>query len=125
MHLKTISTKGPDEMVDSLEALAHRLGTRPAELVRRFIEAGLAANNVSEPERAAARARRGRRERQELPGLVVPTTPLAAAGASGSVAEVHCLADWAAGQAEGRRWRDSNPRCASPAPRRIRKTRAA
>ena len=118
MHLKTISTKGPDEMVDSLEALAHRLGTRPAELVRRFIEAGLAANNVSEPERVAARARRGRRERQELPGLVVPTSPLslaAAGGASGSVAEVHCLADFAAGQAaEGRRWRDSNPRWSYP-----------
>lgn len=121
-----VATRLEDPEFDHLMALALRLGADPAEIIRRLLQNGLAANPVTSDEVSRARRRRTERARGELPGLVVPTSPLAAAGggSSGS-AEVHCLADWAAGQAEGRRWRDSNPRCASPAPRRIRKTRAA
>lgn len=115
--LKTISTKATIEMSDSLEALAHRLDTSPAELVRRFIEAGVAANDVTDAERSAARSRRSKKAKGDLPGLVVPLSPLAslaaytaAAGASGKSTEIRLADDTSSEEEKWRGGGDSNPR---------------
>lgn len=113
-----------------LAALAGKTDKDKSELVRMAIEALLDANGIDDDFVRRWDATRAQRI------VIVPTSaqrtvkaqlglPDAAAGGSSGSAEVHCLADWAAGQAEVRRWRDSNPRCASPARVRVRKTRAA
>lgn len=88
-----VSTRLTSDPFEHLLALAHRLNADPAEIMRRFVVNGLEANPVSDEERRIARERARLKARGELPGLVVPTSPLAnAAGASAKVTEIY-LAD--------------------------------
>ncbi len=73
------ATRLETEQHEALLALALRHDVDPAEILRRFAVAGLSANPVSLEERRAATARLARRASGDLPGLVIPMTPVAQA----------------------------------------------
>ncbi len=114
MAMKLVSTKVPESLSEHLEALAYKLRSTPAEITRRLLEEAVKVNPITEGERDAARRARNHKMRGEVPGLVMPTTPLASG--AGGTAEIHCLAEYAGQVGNGleRRWRDSNPRWSYP-----------
>lgn len=81
MAKRTISTRVDDDLVLRLEALALRHGVDAAEIQRRFFAAGIEANPLTPAEIDRARAARVSRAKGEVPGLVIPLSPVARAAA--------------------------------------------
>jgi len=72
---KLLSVATPEHTLERIDALAAKHGITRSEVVRRFLEAGLEANPLSETELARVRATRARRGQ----GLVIPMAPVASA----------------------------------------------
>ena len=70
-----LGVKLKEGMKDRITAIAEKHGLTQSEVVRRFLEAGIEANPLSENEVAKMRATRARRGQ----GLVIPLAPVASA----------------------------------------------
>ena len=74
MKRAQLNIRTAEDDFDRLEALAHRLGLSLAEVVRRFLSAGIEANPVTDDELRNLRARR----KHGAAKLVVPVAPVGA-----------------------------------------------
>lgn len=72
---KMLTVATPGQTIDRIDALAAKHGLTRSEVVRRFLEAGLEANPLTDSEVQKLRSARSRRGA----GLVIPMAPVASA----------------------------------------------
>lgn len=76
-----LTVAAPGQTIDRIDALAAKHNLTRSEVVRRFLEAGLEANPLTESEVQKLRSARSRRGA----GLVIPMAPVASAAPAADV----------------------------------------